>query len=252
VITSKTATIIMAIHNEQDFLPFSLKPLLDHPDIPVIFVLDRCTDKSQTIIEKFVELRENCIMIVKQDVKTTNPVWEAYLFGAKLVQSGVVLFLGADVILDPNIFRHIGRSDFMKFRYVNYPSHFGYALEKSTEKFRSARHYLLECIDVKKLDEINWEVSEDYGITALEQIEQARTFNEKNFLLIDNVECLHLRQRTYVQRQFLSGYIHFKQNDFLRMLLDAIIYRKPHMVRGYFYAWLRSKTKKTSGVSSHR
>ena len=44
-------SVVMAVHNEAQYLPYTLFPLTQIDFDEVIFVLDRCTDNSQQIIE---------------------------------------------------------------------------------------------------------------------------------------------------------------------------------------------------------
>lgn len=242
-VIKKDISIIIPVHNEEKYLPYSLRPLSGLKDIRIIFILDRCEDKSETIVRKFAEKRENVTVLRKEGgTKSANPAWEAYLTGAKRVKHGRVLFLGADVIIDPRVFNYVNEARLLKFRYVNYASHFWYAVEKVFQRFTS-KSYFLECIDVELINRIPF-LSENYsdivnGKTKLTEMLKAMSFN-RNFVNIDAVECLHLRPQIPMDRQFLQGYVrHMQGVPFFKVLLHALIFRKIHVLRGYIFRMLR-------------
>jgi glycosyltransferase involved in cell wall biosynthesis len=240
-------SIIIPVHNEEKYLPYSLKPLADLRDTPIIFVLDRCQDGSEAIVRKFARKRDNVTVLKKEDdSKTDNPAWEAYLTGAEQVRRGRVLFLGADVIMDTRVFCYLNRARLLKFRYVNYASHFWYTFEKTFQRFTS-KSYFLECIDVNLIHELPF-MSESYndivqGRTKLTDILNAVSFNRK-FVNIDSVECLHLRPFIPEDRQLLQGYVrHMQGVPLLKVLMHSLIYRKPHVFRGYVFRMFRKRRK---------
>jgi glycosyltransferase involved in cell wall biosynthesis len=53
---------VISVHNEEKYLPYSLKPLL-LTDFEIIFVLARCTDSSEKIIQKFMAKRGKCKVV---------------------------------------------------------------------------------------------------------------------------------------------------------------------------------------------
>jgi len=249
-------SIIIPVHNEEKYLPFSLRPLLALKGIRIIFVLDRCRDKSEVIVRKFGEKHGNTIIITKNvEGKTENPTWEAYMTGAKHVKHGRMLFLGSDVIIDRKVFNYLEDAKLLKFRYVNYSSHFWYAFEKIIQRF-SAKSYCVECIDVRLINSIPF-LSESYddivrGKTKLADVLNASFLNKK-FVCIDAVECLHLRPRVPVDRQFLQGYVrHMRGVPFLKVLSHSLLYRKVHVFRGYVFRMLRkSENNEINGLSMY-
>jgi len=238
-------SIVIPVHNEENYLPFSLRPLLDLKGIRIIIVLDRSTDRSEVIVRKFAEKHGNTL-IVKKEVagKTDNPAWEAYMEGVKYAKPGKVLFLGADVVIDKKIFNYLDRAGLLKFRYVNYASHFRYSFEKIVQRFFS-RSYCVECMDTEIISAIPF-VSESYedivrGRTKLIDVINAGAFASE-FVYVDDVECLHLRPRVPVDRQFLQGYVrHMQSVPFFRVLLHSLLYRKVHVLRGYVFRMLRKR-----------
>jgi len=246
-LTEEDIHIIIPVHNEEKYLPYSLRPLSDLKIIRIIFVLDRCRDRSEAIVRRFADKRGNVTALKKEgEIKTDNPAWEAYMLGAKLVKHGRVVFLGADVIIDPRVFNYVNKAKLLKFRYVNYASHFWYAFEKVFQRFTS-KSYFVECIDVELIDKLPF-LSESYddlvkGKTKLANILNAAVFN-RNFVNIDSVECLHLRPHVPLDRQFLQGYVrHIQGVPFLRVLLHSLIFRKIHVLRGYVFRMLRKSEK---------
>jgi len=60
------ASAVVAVHNEEKYLPYCIMALCGSPLYEVVFVLDRCSDRSLEIIEgvdfpfrlKVIELKE--------------------------------------------------------------------------------------------------------------------------------------------------------------------------------------------------
>lgn len=94
---------VVAVHNEEKYLPYCIMGLCSSPLYEAIFVLDRCSDHSLDIIEdadfpfklKIVELKQ------KQWLSATA---EPFALGFKEAGGDVVFSIGSDIYVDPRIF----------------------------------------------------------------------------------------------------------------------------------------------------
>ena len=93
---------MLAVHNEERFLPYSL-PMLNQCGIEnMVVVLDRCSDKSKAIVSRFADSNW-CVIENWMKPRWTNQCAEAKSLGlelARLTNCRYVLVTDADLILD--------------------------------------------------------------------------------------------------------------------------------------------------------
>ena len=91
---------VIAIHNEEKYLPYSLLYLSNSIFDEVIVVLDRCTDNSERLIRKITDDR---FVIIQKKVQTwENGCSEAKNIGCERSTGDVIMITDPDVILDIN------------------------------------------------------------------------------------------------------------------------------------------------------
>jgi len=88
---SKKLVCVLAVHNEEEYLPYSLGPLRELGCL-VVAVLDRCVDSSGKLIKRYVE---NVEVVFKETASWKN----SYAAEAKNLGCDVAKELGADMIL---------------------------------------------------------------------------------------------------------------------------------------------------------
>jgi glycosyltransferase involved in cell wall biosynthesis len=96
-------SVVVAAHNEENYLPYCIASLIQSDIHEVIFVLDRCTDRSKQIIlntcfpfkVKILELKEK-----RWKSLTAEPV----ALGCKAASGSIIYVVGADMYLDSRIF----------------------------------------------------------------------------------------------------------------------------------------------------
>jgi len=223
----------MAIHNEEKYLPYSLRPFLQ-TNFDLIFVLDRCTDSSEKIIRKFMIKRRNFKITYKNKagVFSPNPAFDAFLYGSGFASGEYIYWIGADFVVPIAMFKYRPEKEALKFEYIDYPNHLGYAWFKFLSHF--AKHYTCEAFRREHLSRGKYHFPVEEEIVARAP--------EDKFQLISSVELLHLRLNQNRVRHYVQGYIRrLKRVKFLRVLLHSILFRKPQVIVGYLHATLEGK-----------
>lgn len=112
---------VLYVHNEQDYLPYSLASLYNANLDELIVILDRCTDKSQNIIDRFKPAYP--VKIYHKNWQSwKNPIAEVAEYGFSLASGDIIFSLGADVYFDQRMFTSAFFVDYdmVGFRHVNY------------------------------------------------------------------------------------------------------------------------------------
>ena len=91
---------VMAVHNEAEYLRYSLSALRRIPFDELIFVLDRCTDNSEEIIRRLAP-RNSRIMFKEEQHWVFTRAGETLQTGFDKARNDLVFALGADLILTP-------------------------------------------------------------------------------------------------------------------------------------------------------
>ncbi|UCC33686.1 MAG: glycosyltransferase [Candidatus Bathyarchaeota archaeon] len=91
---------VVAVHNEAEYLRYSLPALRHVPFDELIFVLDRCTDDSEEIIAKS-DLGNSKIVFKEEQKWAFTRAGETFQMGFDRARNDVVFALGADLILAP-------------------------------------------------------------------------------------------------------------------------------------------------------
>jgi len=94
-----SATIV--IHDEGQYLLYSLKPLLESVVDEIIFVLDRCTDNSEMIINRFRKMSPINVKVARKNTrKWDNSAAESKKLAVGFSSKEIVLMTDADIIVD--------------------------------------------------------------------------------------------------------------------------------------------------------
>lgn len=98
------ASVVIPVHNEEKYLPYCIMELLKSPLYEVVFVLDRCSDRSLEIVESVnFPFRTKVIEIKKKE--WNSPTAEPVFRGFKEATGDVAYAVGSDFYLDPAIFK---------------------------------------------------------------------------------------------------------------------------------------------------
>jgi glycosyltransferase involved in cell wall biosynthesis len=229
----KETSCVMAIHNEEKYLPYSLAALLQ-TNFELIFVLDRCIDSSEKIIRKFKVKRKNSRVVYKSkaEVFSPNPAFDTFLYGSQFASGEYVYWIGADFVVPIEMFKYRPDKEALKFKYIDYPSHLGYAWFKFLSNF--TKHYTCEAFRREHL------IRGKYHFPVEEKV--LVNTPEDKFQLISSVELLHLRPNRNKVRHYVQGYLRrLKRVPLPRVLLHSTLFRKPIVIVGYLHAMLNGK-----------
>ncbi len=97
-------SLIVCIRNEELVLPELLKSLNPLPNDEIVFVLDRCSDKSKTIIESFSLNCKKNIIEIKESIWPNAPKKYAIFQGVINASHDFLLFTDADCKLSSQHF----------------------------------------------------------------------------------------------------------------------------------------------------
>jgi len=116
-------SVVIPVHNEESYLPYCIAGLIPCAIYEAVFVLDRCTDKSKAIIlntrfpfkVKVLELEKKC---------WKSPTAEPVALGCKAATGNVIYCIGADMYVDPRIFKvDWTNMDVCSFKLTSYMLH---------------------------------------------------------------------------------------------------------------------------------
>ena len=94
---------VMAVHNEAEYLRYSLSALRRIPFDELIFILDRCIDDSEEIIRRAAPHGSKVLYKEEQHWVYTR-AGETFQMGFDKARNDLVFALGADLILTPRAF----------------------------------------------------------------------------------------------------------------------------------------------------
>jgi len=248
-------SVVMPIHNEEYYLPYSLKPLLEAPIYEFIFVLDRCTDRSEDFILRFASHHRRCKIIHKTETKWLNSFAETCDFGAQHASGDYIYFIDADAVIDLQIFddRHWQKGDALRFRYYNYDmrgTKVKFAYEKvllklseklrlSTGHFATAIAFKRDCWERKRHEWREWaEDMESFRKNPRLVIKHIlMQEHEKSFASVNTTNCLHLRPRVTISQQQLRGIArHLLNYPSWKVVLHSILYFEVHTLVSFLQA----------------
>jgi glycosyltransferase involved in cell wall biosynthesis len=240
-----STAVIIPIHNEVQYLPYSLKALAQAADgfNEIHFVIDGCTDCSEYLVRQFPAAAK-----IHHLPKHTweNRAAEAFQFGFDKAQAEILLAWAADLVM-PNYMPALLRTDFadvlvgcMSYRYVNYGLTdlrlriHGYwenlykdliSLVRST-----ARHsgtYAVRASCLKELGGLRDVLSE------YDDLEQRMTTSfDVGFNPATNIT--HLRPVLTKAKQLNQGRARARYGSGLvSTLLHSVIHLKPYVLTGY-------------------
>lgn len=93
---------VMPVHNEAEYLRYSLPALRQIPFDELVFVLDQCTDDSEKVIRKMAPSHSK--IVFKAEQHWMYRAGEAFQRGFDEARSDLVFALGADLIIPPKAF----------------------------------------------------------------------------------------------------------------------------------------------------
>jgi glycosyltransferase involved in cell wall biosynthesis len=93
-----TLSCVIAVYNEEKFLPYSLPTITDPLFNEVVMVLDRCTDSSGAMVDKVKD--ERFVLVSKEVQDWANPCAEAKNLACSTAMGDLLMISDADIVLD--------------------------------------------------------------------------------------------------------------------------------------------------------
>jgi len=243
-------SIVMPVHNEAEYLRFSLPAfkLVEKGVDEFVFVLDRCTDESEKLVKAvFPEAKIH----VKTVSKWRNKCAESFQYGYDRANGDIIWAVGADILPDPEIPRII-RREFSKdprlgtlcFRYLDYDlfnfkrkiQGFYNNLYKSLIQHvrKEARHTGFYAFRRQMMLEIGGleDVPSEYDFFS-RKVKKSKW----RYKYIPYTNTLHLRPGLSKAKQYEQGKarFHLPQYSLLKTVLHSFVHFKPYLIVGYLH-----------------
>ncbi|RLI52053.1 MAG: hypothetical protein DRP09_18585 [Candidatus Thorarchaeota archaeon] len=239
-------SVVMPVHNEEEYLPYSLPSLIKSPIDELVVVLDRCTDHSEKIIRK-TRFPFKVVLIEKNQQNWRCPTAEVFELGFSFATGDLFYTMAADMIVDPKQFnpKLFEDADLISFFYYNYDLH----------HYKIKQWYLNF---LKKYVNISWlwkgkalawqsghmgfkrEVWETLHIrdvpSEYDDFQKRALQHGFRYKFVKNVNNLHLRVGLRKDRQMLQGMSRAQRNVHpLLVLGHSIVQMKPYVWTSYYY-----------------
>ena len=253
---SKPFTVLMPVHNEEKYLPYSLPSLSKLYPKEILVLLDRCTDDSKKVIEDFAKQHKLEDVIKPVDLDESSPTWRwrmAYLrhLGTKLASNDHILFTAADLIIPPKIKAHLrldGDIQFISFLHKDYPVTLSNKLKRlfvstrisglGKEKFLGSAHFFNR--------KIAWKLENLEELKELESAEdthlcKAINTKYKSKCIVSGI--IHLRPRSR-DRDYLCGKLSWSvaHRGFLITIIKSLCLLQPLQIKGYIHERWKKET----------
>ena len=236
-------TITCPIHNEEKLIPYTISSIYDLNPDEIIFIMDRCTDKSLQMIKKFdSKLNKNSkIKIFNVTEETDFYVRPGYLmrnYGYKYAENNIILNTAADIYLDPEIPKYLKYIDtktkIINFGFLDYPFNIRCFLRQVYSKITPWKSMSgIYFIDKKAW--IETENQETAKIYLSEDSHLIKSITKKYDLKYVNTRSIHLRTNETAKMQKYKGksynQIGIKP---LRAFLTALFMLRPHFFATYW------------------
>jgi glycosyltransferase involved in cell wall biosynthesis len=114
-------SVVVAVHNEEKYLPYCIAGLVQSQIYEVVFVLDRCTDRSAKIIES-ARFPFKVRVIEMKEKRWKSPTAEPAAIGCRAAEGDFVYVVNCDMYVDPRMFMVDWTGmDFCSFVLKSYP-----------------------------------------------------------------------------------------------------------------------------------
>ena len=253
-------TVVMPIHNEERFLPYSLPSVYRISPNEVILIFDRCTDQSIQTARKIASLLRSTD--ITKFVELSDPVdwnWRlAYLiaFGIEAAGNQVILITDADYILNEKVkagLVQLGQGlGIISFGRREYPPTF----QNLTDQLLAKLHHLGLSIPVELFSGsfavLKKAYDETVDINDFKKVPRSLdtfiydTIVKKYRSAFVEARGLHLRPRESSKRHFIRGIDKYRlqHHPLWKVILHSLFYLRPLVLAGYLKARF-SETQKS-------
>lgn len=242
-------SIVVPVHNEENYLPYSIPSLLKLRDKvhEYIFVLDNCGDNSIYYIRRYFP--DTKILFLNRH-RWRYYAAESFQYGFDHADGDVILAAGADLIIDmdiPDIINKVFQDSTVGsicFRYLNYDLYsftrrlhgfYENIYKNIAQRFRkAARHTGFYAFRRSLMFEIG-------GLKDIvsEYDEFSRRVKKHGYkvVYIPYTRTLHLRPGLTNNKQFIQGAARntLPQYNILNTLFHSIVHLKPYLFTGFLY-----------------
>jgi glycosyltransferase involved in cell wall biosynthesis len=244
----------MPIHNEEEYLPESLKSLkkIENQFLEFIFILDKCTDNSENIVMRWFP---NAKILKKESNNWKNSYAENLQLGFEASKGNIICIQDADVTAPPNLEPLLSKlhgdvasvaPTLLTSKDVSFLNRLYYSWEKTRrfaplgEEPRGAfRLIIRECLEQvgRFKDVISPDTQLDIGL---------RKAGYRSIVVRDSV-YYHLREFSFgkaIRSQIQAGRMRRQLNmPFWRVLGHAVFRLRPLVVYGYLFKNKKDKQK---------
>lgn len=239
-----TFSVVMPVHNEEMYLPYSLAGLRKCPIDELIVILDRCSDNSEKILNSVCFPFD--VKVIKKDKQAWRcPTAEVFEIGFRKAK-GDIIFVGAgDLIYTPEMFRveYFNKSDLVMFFYWSYDilgkfqirqqflnfmkQYFTFPLRSNKKRFRSGvfgcKRELWEKVHFR-------DVPSEYDDLHSRALKQGFRTD-----YVKGLPIFHLRVGLTKSRQYLQGMSRAHSGySPLKVFLHSLVFMKPYLWLAYY------------------
>ena len=243
--------MVVPVHNEERFLPYSLPSVFALNPGEVVLLLDHCSDDSGRVA---YDLADKCGMLEKTRFVDVDSRESGYRFshafnrvyGSKVARYDVVLNVDADLVVDPKIGSYVGLLgkdgvSFISFLHKNYPVDWRLLVKRLLVSLRipglrdgwlgSVRLYDRRvALRLEDLDELK-------GLVMAQDTHLRRAIAKKYRTVCVVSDTVHLRpsesKRHYLRWKLYWCDLH---RSFLVTLLSSVMVLRLNLLRGYIHA----------------
>lgn len=241
----KSFSVVCPVYNEEEMIPYTAPSIYDLKPNELIFVLDRCTDRSQEIIEGINKtLGITTLRLIYVREKSDYKFHTAFLRrkAYEMASNDIILNTAIDIKLDPRISEYLGylnqETKLIKFGFYDYPFNIQSFMRQIYSTFTPWKSnsglYLFSkkaWMETENQEELKLlESSEDtHLIKSIESKYKSRYFNTKS---------LHLRPTETDERDRIRGVAYRKvlKASSLRAFLTSIVMLRPQLFAAYMRA----------------
>jgi len=244
----------MPIHNEEEYLPESLKSLkqIENQFFEFIFILDRCTDNSENIVRQWFP---NAKIIKKESGKWKNSLAENFQLGLKASKGTIICTQDADATAPPNL------EPLLDKLHGDVASVAPTLLTSKNVSFLNRLYYWWE--KTRKFAPLGEEPRGAFRLIRRECLEQVGGFKDViaqetqldielrkagyRSIVVTGIVYYHLRKfsfRKAIRSQIQAGRMRRQLNmPFWRVLGHAVFRLRPFVVYGYLFKNKKDKPK---------
>jgi len=238
MVTQMKISGVMPVHNEEEYLRYSLPPLKTIPFDELVFVLDRCTDNSEQIIRNLGLSNSRIVNKLKQ--RWTYSFAETFQSGFDAAENDLVFALGADLIITPEAFaktRDVMRDPKVGgifFGFIRRPIR-GIRRRFHEEYINFMKHFLLDSFSPYRTEfatgvycfRRSLAKLRDVPVEYIDLRNQIQT-NGYEAVYVARAGIIHLRTGLSTEKQIWHGKVRAKLHEpLMKVALHSIINVKP-------------------------